>query len=65
MNSDNPHGYIFADRGSQEWDGAWQALIATGRSPEEYMLMHGETCTDGTRWGFKHIHSREYAYVIA
>lgn len=60
---DNPHGYIFAERGSTEWDTAWDALIATGRDPSNYMLMHGEPKDDVVSWGFKQVDTREYVYV--
>lgn len=60
----NEHGYIFAERDSEEWNTAWQALANTGRKLEQYMLMHGEPDGESTRWGFKHIHTRKYTYVI-
>ena len=61
---DNPHGYIFAEQGSTEWDTAWEALIATGANPEKFMLMHGEPTGDQVVWNFKHIDTREYTPVV-
>ena len=61
---DNPHGYIFAERGSAQWDIAWKALIATGANPEKFMLMHGEPKGNVISWGFKHIDTREYVSVL-
>ncbi len=65
ITKDNPNGYIFAERGSKEWDAAWAAFIASGRNPEEFMLMHGEPRRGRVEWGFKHIDNRKYIYVTA
>ncbi|KKN84492.1 hypothetical protein LCGC14_0289540 [marine sediment metagenome] len=59
----NPNGYIFAERDSPQWDAVWQALIATGRNPKEYMLMHGTPWRGHVEWGFKHTDTRKYIYV--
>ena len=61
--TDNPHGYIFAERGTPEWDSAWNALIAAGHKPEQYMLMHGEPQGSSVSWGFKNIDTRHYVTV--
>ena len=63
MTNDNPHGYIFAERDSAQWNAAWKALIAAGCNPDEYMLMHGESKGDNVSWGFKCIDTRKYTYV--
>lgn len=63
MTTDNPHGYIFAERGSSQWDAAWDALMAAGHGPEQFMLMHGEPKGETISWGFKHVATREYLYV--
>ena len=63
ITADNPHGYIFAERGSFEWNAAWQELIAVGHQPENFMLMHGEPKNGAVTWGFKHIDNREYVYI--